>query len=109
MSLCGLRARRNQLEQSVQAFAYRSEIGYLVLWVLGLLLSLVHAARQKRVATAFHLKHPCLAEFSLNIEGFPPEATDEAQIRNFLRDTFGSGALEVSVCYDYRNRKARVN
>jgi len=109
MSFCSLRNRKDDLGAAVQAFARRSAIGFLVLWVLGLCLSLLHAARQKWVAAEFYRRHPCLAEFALNIEGFPPEATDEAKIRSFLQDSFGTEALEVSVCYDYRSRSDRVH
>lgn len=60
--------------------------------------------RQKRVVSDFYLQHACMAEFALNIEGFPPDATDETQIRTFLRDAFGNTDVEVSVCYDIRTR-----
>eukprot|EP00404_Azadinium_spinosum_P054270 CAMPEP_0180791484 /NCGR_PEP_ID=MMETSP1038_2-20121128/53837_1 /TAXON_ID=632150 /ORGANISM="Azadinium spinosum, Strain 3D9" /LENGTH=388 /DNA_ID=CAMNT_0022829633 /DNA_START=65 /DNA_END=1228 /DNA_ORIENTATION=+ len=109
MSLCGLRARGDQLGPAVRAFARRAAFGYLGLWIAGLALSLTHAARQKCVARAFYLRHPCLAEFVLNIEGFPPDATDEAKILSFVREVLGSDAIEVSICYDYRSRRERVH
>lgn len=39
------------------------------------------------------LRHPSLAEFALNLEGFPPSATDEQQILDFVRQGFGALAL----------------
>lgn len=39
------------------------------------------------------LRHPSLAEFALNLEGFPPSATDEQQILDFVRQGFGPLAL----------------
>jgi len=110
MGLCGLRARNHdQLGDSVRAFARRAALVYFVLWVLGFCLSIAHAARQKRIAAEFYKDHPCLAEFTINVEGFPPDATDEVKIRNFLREAFCTEALEVSVCYDYRMRRHRVH
>jgi len=109
MSFCEMRGRKDDIGEAVRAFAHRCAVGYLVLWVAGLSLSLMHAARQKQVATAFYHKHPCLAEFVLNVEGFPPEATDEDKIRSFLREAFGCESLEVSVGYDYRSHISRVH
>jgi len=109
LRFCSLRNQKDDLGAAVREFANRCELGYLVLWLLALIMSLAFAFRQKRVAAAFHQRHPNLAEFVLNVEGFPPEATDEGRIRSFLRDNFGSEALEVSVCYDFRSRRERVH
>jgi len=109
LRFCSMRNRKDDLGAAVREFARRCEVGYVVLWFLALIMSLVFAVRQKRVAAAFHQRHPNLAEFVLNVEGFPPEAIDEGRIRNFLRDSFGSEALEVSVCYDFRSRRERVH
>ncbi|CAK0829730.1 unnamed protein product, partial [Prorocentrum cordatum] len=109
-SLCSVSAGRgSKLEATMKEFEYRAAWVYLALWVLGLCLTLAHAARQKWVAAEFYRKHECLAEFALNIEGFPPEATDEAAVRRFLREAFGHNGVEVSICYNYRDRKDRVH
>lgn len=109
MSVCGLQSESQQVWQAVRAFAFRAAIGYFVLWLLGLCLSIAHAVRQRGIARQFYSDHPSLSEFALNVEGFPPEATDEEKIRSFLRESFGHDSLEVSVCFDFRHRKDRVN
>jgi len=108
MALCGLNAQQNHLGWATQDFGRRAAFGYFVLWLLGLLVSLAHAVRQKRACQAFHRRHPSLAEFALNLEGFPPSATNEEQILDFVRQGFGIYDLQVSVCYDYRSRRRRV-
>ncbi|CAK9114093.1 unnamed protein product [Durusdinium trenchii] len=108
MTLCGLNSQQNHLGSAAQDFARRAALGFFLLWLLGLLLSFWHALRQKRVAQNFHRRHPSLAEFALNLEGFPASATDEEQILQFVRQAFGLEDVQVSVCYDYRDRRERV-
>ena len=38
------------------------------------------------------LRHPALAEFAISLEGFPESATDEEQILEFVRQSFGASA-----------------
>ncbi|CAE8630373.1 unnamed protein product, partial [Polarella glacialis] len=109
MSLCALNTRHDLLGEAIEAFGLRCAVGYGVLWLMGLALTLAHAARQKRLAATFHQRHVCLAEFVLNIEGFPPDATNEEQMRSFVCEAFGNEDLEVSVCYDYRSRREKVH
>ncbi|CAJ1376278.1 unnamed protein product, partial [Effrenium voratum] len=109
MALCGLNAEQNHLGLGTQDFGWRAARGYLLLWVLGLILSLLHTMRQKRVCQSFHRRHPSLAEFALKLEGFPPSATNEDQILEFVRQCFGIRDLQISVCYDYRDRRQRVH
>ena len=40
-------------------------------------------------------RHPALAEFAISLEGFPESATDEQQILEFVRQSFGTSAGEV--------------
>ncbi len=50
--------------------------------------------------TGTPLRHPALAEFAISLEGFPESATDEEQILEFVRQSFGASAeqklIEVS-------------
>ena len=41
------------------------------------------------------LRHPALAEFAISLEGFPESATDEQQILEFVRQSFGTSAGPV--------------
>lgn len=40
-------------------------------------------------------RHPALAEFAISLEGFPESATDEQQILEFVRQSFGTSVGEV--------------
>eukprot|EP00927_Polykrikos_kofoidii_P046249 TRINITY_DN40466_c0_g1_i1.p1 TRINITY_DN40466_c0_g1~~TRINITY_DN40466_c0_g1_i1.p1 ORF type:complete len:1124 (-),score=145.74 TRINITY_DN40466_c0_g1_i1:188-3526(-) len=104
--LCGLSGESTV--EAAEDYTRRATIGYGVLWVLGVILSMAFAWRQRRIAEVFYKLHPSLAEFALNIEGFPPEAIDEHKIRRFLRETLNCESLEVSICYDYRHLGQRV-
>lgn len=109
MTLCGLNSQENHLGLAAQDFGRRAALGYSLLWLVGMVLSLWHALRQKRAAHNFHQRHPSLAEFALSLEGFPASATDEDEILKFVRQSFGIQDLQISVCYDYRDRRARVS
>lgn len=109
MALCDVGNQGTTLQQVLKDFAERAAVGYFILWMLGLLMTLAFAARQKHVAREFHRQNPCLAEFAVLVEGFPPDAVDDQRIERFLRDCFKNDTLKVSVCYNYRAIASQVH
>lgn len=109
ISFCGIKDERKAVWNSVKVFGSRASVGYFILWIIGVILSLAHALRQKHIAQEFFDNHWSLAEFALCVEGFPKAATDERAIRRFLQETFLNQDLDVSVCYDFRDRVGQVH
>jgi len=94
--------------RALRAYAHRASVGFAILWVLGLAMALLHAARQRHIAASFRAKHPCLADFALAVKGFPTDAIDEAEIADFFRRELGIQRLDVSISYTYRPHRWRM-
>ncbi|CAJ1420980.1 unnamed protein product, partial [Effrenium voratum] len=107
--------RPEDLAQHLKDFAFTRSCTFGILYLLLLAVSIVYLKMQKVWARKFDEHSNSMCDFVVLLTGFPPDATNEVELKQWAQDALtkcGLGHCEVegaSIGYDYSEQVEQVN
>eukprot|EP00747_Dinoflagellata_sp_TGD_P039831 gnl/TRDRNA2_/TRDRNA2_140493_c1_seq1.p1 gnl/TRDRNA2_/TRDRNA2_140493_c1~~gnl/TRDRNA2_/TRDRNA2_140493_c1_seq1.p1 ORF type:complete len:889 (+),score=112.68 gnl/TRDRNA2_/TRDRNA2_140493_c1_seq1:359-2668(+) len=89
-----------KIGSAVYIFANTSMYEYAILYLICVFCTVVFADYQKRATQKFIVTHDTMYLHALSVRGFPPEATDERDIKSSLERAWNVELAAVSIPYN---------